>query len=174
MEDGKLIFFEKLSSGEDVSYVQKMGNRPSLPNAEFTKLCLRQGFQAISPPIFGNKQEIHTVDLSLENSISFTIRSTKSNYPILHRFPAEIQTNPQTGNTIIIYKHDTEYVVLELECKEEKGDIMVYCIRGNYRLDRAYYNHPNFPKFRKTLHSEYNRLKNVYLSEVFLTMDGSP
>jgi hypothetical protein len=147
-----------------------MGNRTSLPSAEFTNLCLRQGFQAISPPIFGNTKEIHTVDLSLEHTISLTIRSTKSNYPILHQYPAEIQINPQTGHTIVIYKCDTEYIVLEFECNEDNGDIVVYSIRGNSRLSRTYYNHPNFPKFRTTHNTEYNRLKHIHLSEQFLNM----
>ena len=146
-----------------------MGNRTSLPSREFTKLCLRQGFQAISPPVFGNSKEIHTVDLSLENTISLTIRSTKPNYPILRQLPAEIQISPQTGNAIVIYKHDTEYVVLEFECND-KGDILVYCIRGNYPLPQSYYNHPNFPKFRKTHNAEYNRLKSIFQSEPFLSM----
>lgn len=142
-----------------------------IPPNGFEQICKEQGFQAISPPIYRTRKSIHSVDLSNENRIYYVERSTKANFPILAKQDANLELNKQSGTLVLIRKEGPEYSVLELELRLDTGDIYVQSVAGNYVLQRSYYSHEHFPKYTKTANKEYNRLRSVFVSNLYSPME---
>lgn len=159
-----------LKRNRESTIMGTQSSKPWIPPKEFEQICKEQGFQAISPPIYHTRKSIHSIDLSNENRIYYVERSTKANFPILHKQEANLELNKQSGNLVLIRKEGTEYIVLELELRLDTGDIYVQSIGGNYVLQRSYYSHEHFPTFTKTANKEYNRLRSLFASNLYSSM----
>lgn len=137
------------------------------PPAMFEQICKEQGFQAISPPLCIENKIIYSIDLSNDDIVYYVERAINSDFSILAKHEVNIETNKQTGNTIVIRKEGINYIVLEMELNPNTGDIYVQSISGNYTIHRSCYNHEHFPKFKKTTNKEYNRLKNLFENDQY-------
>jgi len=153
-------------------------SKPWIPDKYFVTNCKKQGFVAISPPVYLSKKEIHTIDLGFDNAVYY-VQRRKKDLSVKWACPASIDMLRE--EVILIYKENgkggergNEPIVLKEFSILDNGNLYVTSTDGNYVVKKEDYVHENLPTFQHTGNPEYDRLYSLFQDVDLYIVDLTP
>lgn len=153
-------------------------SKPWAPDKYFVSSCKKQGFVAISPPIYLSKKEIHTIDLGFDGKIYY-VQRRKKDLSVKKACSANIDMLRE--EVVLIYKEkekkkekENETIVLKGFSILDNGNLYVTSTDGNYVVKKEDYVHANLPTFQYTGNQEYDRLYSLFQDVDLYIVDLTP
>ena len=161
-------------------------SKPWAPDKYFVSSCKKQGFVAISPPVYLSKKEIHTIDLGFDGKIYY-VQRRKKDLSVKNACSANIDMLRE--EVVLIYKEKSignekrnetrgekehETIVLKGFSILDNGNLYVTSTDGNYVVKKEDYVHENLPTFYLTGNQEYDRLRSLFQEVDLYIVDLTP
>ena len=141
-------------------------SKPWVPDKFFVSNCTKQGFVAISPPVYLSKKEIHTIDLGFDNAIYY-VQRWKNDLSV--KLACSATLTIMRDEIVVVYT-ERGVIVLKGISALDNGNLYVTFVDGNYVVKKEDYLLANMPVFVRTGNQEYDRL--CFLFEAGNPYDG--